>query len=236
MRVRARQIIGCFPVRPVLRAGGRRGAFTLMEVNFALIVISLIMGAVSGVACALTMQWNAADQSQSVLLQGSLAAVRLEQIIRGSRYIGLCRQGSIDGTATDAAAIMLWYNDNTAPTGSIQLSEIALIQHDTANSRLVLYEAVFPSTMTPAQIQAANITYSYSALTASNAPETFKALQYVTAMPLIHNVTGCVLNVQNLGSFNTRSSVEYEIEFTQNGASRMQYGVATVRSSETQPP
>jgi prepilin-type N-terminal cleavage/methylation domain-containing protein len=217
-------------------ARGRRG-FTLMEMSFALIIIAMIMSAIAGISGALTMQWNAADQAQSIELQGSLATVRLEQVIRMSKYIGMYRTGSLSSVAQNqAAAIMLWYNDNDTPAGSIQFDEIALIQLNTTTNELELYEVVFPSTMTPAQKAAVDLTYSYSSITASNAPETFKAMQYVTAMPIIHNVTGCVLNVDSLGSLNTRPSVEYEIQLSQKGPSWMQYGVATLRASETQPP
>jgi hypothetical protein len=131
---------------------------------------------------------------------------------------------------------MLWYNDNTAPTGSIQLSEIALLQYDSVNQRLVLYKAVFPSTLTPAQLAAANPTYSYSAITVSTAPEDFISQKYVTAMPLIHDVTGCTFNVYSLGSSTIKPSIEYTIQFAINGETNTQYGVATLRASETQPP
>jgi prepilin-type N-terminal cleavage/methylation domain-containing protein len=190
----------------------RRRGFTLMELLFGMMITSLVAMATAAICLSFAQDFEQADVSQSVDMQASLMTVRLESILRQSKEIGLVRAGSLDGSASKAAAVMVWLNNNTAPTGSMQLSEIGLIQHDPTTSKVYLYRAVFPSSMTSQQIALVNLSYSYASICASTAPEDFKALPYVTAEPIAHNVTGLRVDAQNVATWPLKPTVDFAMK------------------------
>jgi prepilin-type N-terminal cleavage/methylation domain-containing protein len=187
----------------------RRRGFTLMEMLFSMMITALVALAASAICITVAQDFDQADVTQSVDLQATLMTARLESILRQCKEIGLVRAGSLDGSASQPAAIMLWMNDNTMPTGSMQLSEIGLIQHDPTTSHVYLYRAVFPSNMTALQIALVNLTYAYSSICVSTAPEDFKALPYVTAQPIADNVTGFRVDAQNVATWPQKPTVDF---------------------------
>ena len=198
----------------------RRG-FTLVELCMGLVVTMLVAGALSAFAYATGEGWAHSESSQSLFVAGNQVTARIQKIISLSRQVGLVRLGSADGSAT-GAAIMLWKAD-TNNDSKISFSEVALIQHNTSTGELWYYEAN-PPTAADDWLASTNF------ITNSSAPETFKALTYVSGKKLAKNVRGAQFVVMNSGSHSQRPIFEFTLNFTRGTFASTLYGTATVRS------
>jgi hypothetical protein len=58
--------------------------------------------------------------------------------VRDSKLLAACREGSLDGSAAQSAAVLVWTADSNSD-GLIQGAELALIEHDTNLRQLVVY-------------------------------------------------------------------------------------------------
>jgi prepilin-type N-terminal cleavage/methylation domain-containing protein len=221
--------------------GNRRG-FTLMELVFGVLILSLIAGAVAGLTRAVAMDWEQSEQTQTVDLRASLIAARLESMLRQAKYIGLVRPGSLDGSASKPAAVMLWLNDSDG-SGTMTFPELGLLQHDTSSNTLYLYTVKFPSGWSATQIASWNTAVSYATLCGSTAPEDFKGnTSVVSAQALAHNVTGFKVAAHWLPSWPQKPTLDFELKIYQAGAKdangvqrtpdrvQYQYGSAVLRA------
>jgi len=176
-------------------------------------------------------QSTSTDSASNTTMQSRL---RMLRILRQAHQIGTTRAGSVSGNVNPAAAVMLWKADTNLDS-RIQFSELAMIEHDTANNKLMLYEVEYPITWTAAQKTAADTpALADDDIYASNVIETFKALANVTGTALAQNVTG--VQFRRVDSYGTvRPTFEYLVTFTKNGTSETEYGTVAVRVPATMP-
>lgn len=115
-----------------LRARGNRAGFTLIEVMFATLLMSVvgmaIVGFMSAFASGIQVRTTISDPS----LEASLATRRLASAAPGFSYV----------LQVSGARAAIWLGDTT-PSRMVDLSEIGLVRFDETNGMLVL-ETVNP--------------------------------------------------------------------------------------------
>jgi len=212
----------------VRSAHPRTAAFTAVEMMMGLVITSLVMSAVAAFMLSLTQAWKQNDPSQSLEMPAGQVSARMQAMFREAKYVGMVRGGSVAGTASPAAAIMLWAAD-TNGDNLIQFSEIVLVEHNTTTKRLMIYQASLPS---PSNDWQASKTF-FDALT----PDAFKVLQYVGSRKMSNNVQGAKFYVQGATSTSQRPVMEFTVRFskTVNTSTRTydEYGTATMRGRST---
>lgn len=214
-------------------AAARRG-FTAMELMLGMLVTALVMGAVTAVMTAVSKGWSQSTSTESASNTTVQSHVRMLRTLKQARQIGTTRTGSVNGNTNPGAAVMLWKGDANLDS-RIQFSELAMLEHDTSNDKLIQYEVEFPSSWTAAQKTAADTpALADDDIYASNVIETFKALTNVVGSDLAKNVTG--VEFRRNDSYGTvRPTLEYLLRFDRNGTIETEYGTVAVRVPATMP-
>jgi hypothetical protein len=218
------------------RAGSR--AFTFVELVLGMAVTALCLCATAAVMAAVGAGWKQQGVSQGTFLVNRQAVMRVQDLVRPAKLIGLVRTGTLASNSSNAACVMLWKSDTSggAADRQIQFSEIALLQHDRSTNTLKYYSVKYPASLTAAQIAALEKTYKYSDLTSSNAPEDFKALNYVTGQTVATNVTGATFYVsQPLGQSSQLPTFEFQLAVTRDGKGSEVDGSVALRNPDYKP-
>jgi prepilin-type N-terminal cleavage/methylation domain-containing protein len=212
---------------PDIHPRSARTGFTLLELLLGLVISGLVMGAVAAFLLATGSRWMQSGTGQSVYLAGGQAAIRFQQVIRDSAAVGAVQPGALEGSSVLPAAIMLWRGDRNGD-GEVQLSEIALIEHDRIRHRLMLYQIRFPDEMAPEQREAADLTVTYDSISESGAAASFKALQHVEAVPLVANVAAVKVHL-HAPAAGQRPIVELAMKVQKEGQINVEYTSAALR-------
>ena len=117
----------------------RRRGFTFIELCFALLITSMVLGAIASISLAMGQAWKRSEELESLTLRARQAGVRIADVVRNGKLLCFSRAGSLDG-ASQGAAVLIWKED-TNGDGKIQGSELEMIEHDTAAHQLVIYRA-----------------------------------------------------------------------------------------------
>jgi hypothetical protein len=216
----------------------RRG-MTFIELVLGMLVTSMIAAGAASISLAVAKGWRTTETLTSNDLVKLRATWQLQKLLEESKLVGIWRAGSLSASGTPAY-VMLWKGDDNLD-GKIQLAEIALVEHDSTKQKIFLYQAVFPTSFTPAQKTAANTTLADDCIYADTAASDFKAMTYVTASVLagkvndadtkatVAPVTGMVL--RNLDSVDTtRPTIEFTVAYGASSGTSVEYGSATLRS------
>jgi hypothetical protein len=208
----------------------RRRAFTLIELCLALVVTSLVMGAMAAFALAMTTAWKSAESSQSISLLANQTVVRLQNEIRQCKLIGALRSGSSGGSG-DVYAVLLWKAD-TSGDGLIQGDEVSLLEYHAGSHTLRLYYAGQPD---------ASGTWSYDhTFTDEDTLESFKTNRsYVV---LARNVYGAQFDATGTSGTSRNPSLHFALKLMADDGSSagsekltVQYGTATLRAPLSEP-
>jgi hypothetical protein len=214
----------------------KRTGMTYFELVLAMLVTSLVAAGAAAISTAVARGWRNSDSITNVGIVKMRAVSYLQKLFSESKLIGTWRAGSLSASSSPAY-VMLWRGDDNMD-GKIQLAEIALVEHDSTNQKLLLYQAVFPTTFTSAQKTAANTTFADDCIFTSTAASDFKALTYVTSSVIagkvstatsIAPVSGMVLRPLD-DVYTTRPAIEFTLAFGASSGSSVEYGSATLRS------
>src|SRR5580700_11331289 len=107
-------------------AGLRNTGFTFVELCFGLVITALVMAALATFSLAMSTAWQNAGSSQAILLAANQDVRLLDAKIRPCGLTGGWQPGSLDGTASKPAAVLLWTAD-TDKSSTVNYSEIMLI-------------------------------------------------------------------------------------------------------------
>jgi len=218
--------------------GARRG-FTFIELCLGLVVTSLVMAALAAFSLSMSTAWSCAGQTQALTLRGNQAVAWIQKEVRNARLLGAVRAGSINGSGTSGAAVVMWKAD-TNGDGFIQGAEVEMIEHDLVNHTLKIYSA--------GQGDAA-AKWQWTVFTDPAVCDQFKVGR--SAQIVAKDVYGASFATSGTGSASQSPSFQYALKIVANetssaalgdsgvvGAdSRMmvQYGAATVRAPAAQP-
>jgi hypothetical protein len=215
-----------------------RRAFTFAELVIGMAITAVTLCAMACVMAAVSAGWKQQGITQGTYLNNRQAVVRVQNLLRSAKLIGLVREGSLSSNTSDAACVEFWRADdyNGSPDRAIQFSEIGLLIHDRSDNTLKFYSVNFPKTLTAAQVAALNPTCQYADLTGATAPETFKSLNYVTPQIVARNVTGATFYAnQSLGQSSQLPTFEFQIVFARNGDTSQVYGSTALRNPDFRP-
>lgn len=209
----------------------RFSGFTVVELCLAIVITSLVAGALTAFSLAMLSAWKHAEQTQALTLTGNQVVLRIQNELRSARLIGACRAGSSDGSAP-GAAVVLWKQDFNGD-GKIQASEMEMIVHDTVNHELRLYRTGQPDP-DPNQV------WSYSTFSDASVFNLFATGRQ--SVLLARGVQGAVFQTSGTTGASQNPSLQFALKLKAENASMpgspqqlVQYGVATVRAPLAQP-
>jgi hypothetical protein len=212
---------------------------TLIELVLGMLVTSLIAAGAASISMAVSRGWRATESSSRTDLVKIRAMAQLQKLFSEAKLTGVWRAGSLVPNNTPAY-VMVWRADDDMD-GKIQLAELALVEHDSTNQRILLYQASFPTSFTAAQKTAANVTMADDCIYDANAATDFKANTYASAGVIAGKVniadpvatatpvTGMVLRPLD-SIYTNRPCVEYTVAFGASSGASVEYGSAALRS------
>ena len=226
----------------------RRGGMTLVELSIGLLVTSIVMGALASLWFAVARTWSQNTGAQAATLTAAHAGGRIEQILRQAQFLIQYRRGSLNPTQpAQTAQLLFWRRDvwnpkamaakedtDTVADGSAQLAELALLEHDPADHRLYLYQALPAAKMSFDQRTRAAVVAPWSELTASTTPAAFKKYDFIERQVFCEAVDGAVINVATW-SRSARPSLEFTLRLARGTDRSLVYGTASLRSPATRP-
>jgi prepilin-type N-terminal cleavage/methylation domain-containing protein len=209
--------------------------FTFVELMLAIGITSLVMAAIASLTFAAATQWRSSDNTQAVSILSTKADGRLESLFRGAKLIGLVRTGgSISSQSATPACAMVWIEDTNLDK-AMQVSEMALLQYESATQTLKLYRVQWPAGWTTAQKTTADVIMATTDLNSSDAPEDFKELNYVTGVTLLKNVTAASFCVPTLGSTTELQKLDVVLQLLDGNTKRTRYYSITLRAPNRSP-
>jgi hypothetical protein len=226
------------------RRGGR-GGMTIIELSIGLIITSMIVAALGAFWFAVAQTWTQNSGLQATTLTASHATARIEQTMREAKYLLQYRAGSLNAPSpASGAQVFFWHRDfwnKDDPAGkvqvndgSVQMAELALLEHDPVNRRLYLYEAMSPAQMNPEQQGRAGQTIPWSDLTATSTPAAFKSCDFVRKQVFCEAVDGAVFNIPAWGR-TIRPGLEFTLRLSRDGDKSVIYGMVSLRGPATRP-
>lgn len=207
--------------------------FTMIELFFGLLITSLVMGAVATFSLAMGKAWQRSEEIESLTLRARQATVRIAQLVRDAKLLVTHRAGSLDGTAAQPAAVIIWTRD-TNGDGLIQGAELALIEHNTTLNQLVLYPGGQGDTVQ---------SLTWALISDPTIITDFKKGR--TANALARGVYGARFAVTSATSTSLRPTFEFSLKFwhektvgggtTSVGEPYTEYGTCVVRAPKQVP-
>ena len=197
------------------------GGFTFVELCFGLVITALVMAALATFSLAMSTAWQNAGSSQDILLQANQDVRLLDAKIRPCALTGGWQSGSLDGSASLPAAVLLWTAD-TNSSSTVNYSEIMLIEHDPATEQINLYQA-------PVPLAVPDTVYSYANVFAqASFISTFK--DGLAPTVLCRHVVGAQFYVGPADSTIARPFVEFALTVKSGNQTQVVYGDATLRA------
>jgi hypothetical protein len=195
--------------------------FTFVELCFGLIITSLVMAALATFSLAMSTAWQNAGSSQAILLAANQDVRLLDAKIRPCGLTGGWQPGSLDGTAQQPAAVLLWTADSSA-SPTLKYSQIMLIEHDPLVQQIKMYKPSLP-------LSVPDLVYSYANVFSQAAfISTFKS--GLTPIVLCKNVVGAQFYVGPAASATARPFVEFALTIKSGNHTQVVYGDATLRA------
>jgi len=201
----------------------------MVELFFALIITALVMSALSAFSLAMASAWQRHDELDSLTLRARQAAVRISEQVRDARLIAFCAAGSLDGSATPRACVIIWKTD-TNNDGKIQGAELTMIEHNAVTHELVHYPAGQGDTAT---------VLDWATVTDSETAKEFRKGR--SNVPLVRGVYGALFAVTSSTSTTQGPTLEFALKFRHQkrdasnalvplGNPYTEYGTAVVRA------
>ena len=199
-----------------------------------MIVTGLVMSAIAALFSAVAMGWEQSGTAQSDSSQRVHAHARIQRLLRGVKQLGAVRAGSIDASASPAAAILIWNTDANGDDKP-QFSELALLVHQGGD--LLFYDVAYPAMWTAQQRADADNTdpITHNEIFLDEGITDFLSADYIRATIVTSNVTGALFKRTD-GANVTRPSLDYVLKFSKGGSTQVEYGTASVRPPAALPP
>jgi hypothetical protein len=211
-----------------------------MELVMGMIVTGLVMSAIAALLSAVAMGWEQSGNSQANSVHRVQAHARIQRILKGVKQLGTVRPGSVSGTTSLPAAVMLWKSDDNADN-KVQFSELALLVHEgtpgTPQAYVSFYDVAYPSSWSAEQRAAADSAppvVTEEDVYKDSSIDTFRTMTYVRKQRVASNVVG-VAFTRTDGANITRPSLDYVLKFKKDNEVHVEYGTTAVRTPSTLP-
>lgn len=116
----------------------KRSAFTLAELVLGMALMAMIGLAVAGASSVLTRSYTDDEQAYKSLHAARISLLKVGAEIHHARLV----------LHADGYYFMIW-NEDTGGDDKINISELVLVRHDAASSRLLRHQVTYPSSLHP---------------------------------------------------------------------------------------
>jgi prepilin-type N-terminal cleavage/methylation domain-containing protein len=212
-----------------------RRAFTLVELMIGMVVLAMVALALVGVCHGVCDGWRAGVDAQDDVTAPRKAVRQLQRLLRQAKQVTLALPDgrAIDGSGLESAApaagaALFLRQREAAATGVAQLHEIALIEHDRASGRLVIYRVPPSAANASTEIRRRDIDDSGDVAA-------FKQLASVQATTIATDVTQVRFRPHVAGGGAGPSAVEIVLSMQVNGSTFTEYATATLRAPAMEP-
>jgi Tfp pilus assembly protein PilV len=215
----------------------RRAGLTFPELIIGMVITAIVLTALAAVTLAVTEQWTNNDGTETLQLQASQIATRVQHYVSSALYIVQVTPGSLSSPTTPAG-VLLWsfqgspYNANTEALAG----ELSYIYSDGAGT-LWLYQPMAYSLMTNSEQTASAVALPFATISAAGwATSTFIKYNYVQGTVIGRNLQGVYFNADWVNSTTQRPLLEFTIALSRGTQSLTnQYDVAVLRAAAPQP-
>ncbi len=218
---------------------------TLPELIMGLAISTMVFLGAASLMFSTAMSWKQSESGQSMALASSQAVARVAAKLSAAKYLGVVRKGSVDGSAAQAGGVLYWKDDNG--DGMVQQSEMAWLEHNTAQQVIYLYELKPRTALTIAEKTWADAYLTASGITASAYPDNFKSASAVQKNVLARYVSGAMFEASLPSDPMTMPSVQMVLTLSRNytagqtalgaeeNSAERRYATVTMRGATTQP-
>jgi prepilin-type N-terminal cleavage/methylation domain-containing protein len=213
----------------IVRAS-RRG-FTLVELSMGMLIMTIILAALGGLAVALTSGWKATEVQDGLQIARRQTSAQMYHNVRSAKFIGAATADKLDSSGPGprrGAAVMFWKGDKD-PGPVMYAYQIGVIEHDLDTSTLRLYQ--LPQTasgaMTP--FKAMDIDDQVDV-------DAFKGLPGATCQIIGRNVHSVTFKLLPISSTRQTQSMEFRIQYKSGEQEQLEYGTATLRGPQAPQP
>ncbi|HEX8521793.1 MAG TPA: hypothetical protein VF669_06010 [Tepidisphaeraceae bacterium] len=223
-------------VLPSNRQRCKRRGFTFGELVLGLAMTSLVAGAVGALMMAVSRGWELGQTTDNTTSLTTQSVQRVTKIIHAARQVGALRTGSITTTPAKPAAMLIWKGDLNSDS-KMQLSELGMLEFDSATSQLIYYEVSYPTSWTSAQKQANVMIVSDASFWDDATIDSMKSAAFSTFMRQAGQATHVTAaEFHRIDSSSTvRSGIEFALKFGNSGTTCTKYGTVTSRTPATLP-
>jgi hypothetical protein len=211
-----------------------------MELIMGMIVTGLVMSAIAALLSAVTMGWRQSGHAQANSVHRVQAHARIQRILKGVKQLGAVRAGSVNGTASPAAAVMIWKSDDNGDN-KVQFSELGLLVHEgavgTSDGYLSFYDVAYPSSWSQEQRTAADNAppvVTEEDVYKDSSIDTFRTMTHVRQQLVASHIVGVAFTRRD-GADITRPSLDYVLKFNKDNEVHVEYGTTSVRTPSTLP-
>lgn len=133
------------------RSIARSAGMTLPELILGLSLMIIVGAAAASVLMTTARGWEQTQSQQSASTSATLTRQHLVAKLRGVRYLGHVKKGSLDNSTADVASVIYWNDDNfgtTAGDATPQYGELSVLEFDPEQQAIFLYETAPYNTLT----------------------------------------------------------------------------------------
>jgi len=210
----------------------RQAGFTLVELLMGLLVVAIIMGALAGLAVAMSNGWKATEAQDNLQVARRQTSTQMYHNIRSARFVGATSGDNSNSSGGSqpgkGAVIIFWKGDPNNTSKTMYAYQVAVIEHDISTATLKLYQ--LPQTANGAMTE-----FKDCDVDDSSDAEKFKQMFGVTSQVIGRNVSSVSFKLLPVSSTRQTQSLEFQIKYKSGEQEQLEYGTATVRGPQAPP-
>src|SRR5688500_6210263 len=117
---------------------GRARGFTIVELTMGMLIMTIILASLAGLAAALGTGWKVAESQDGLQASRRQTSTQMYTNVRSAKYIGVAADAKLDSSGPgprSGAAVIFWKGKND-PGTTMYAHQIGLIEHDLDTSTL----------------------------------------------------------------------------------------------------
>jgi len=214
----------------MIRAGNiSRQAFTLVELLMGLVVVAVILGALAGLAVAMSNGWKATETQDNLQIARRQTSTQIYYNIRSARFIGATSADNADSSGASqpgkGAVLIFWKGDVNNTSKTMYAYQVAVIEHDISSSTLRLYQL-------PQTASGAMTVFQNCDVDDSSDIDKFKQMNGVTSRAIGRNVSSVSFKLLPVSSTRQTQVLEFQMNYKSGEQQQLEYGTATVRGPQ----
>src|SRR5947199_1474276 len=117
--------------------------FTIVELMMGLLVVSIVLAALAGLALAMSNGWQATQTQDNLQIARRQTSTQLYYKLHSAKYIGMAasdNSNSSGGSVLGKGAALIFWKGETNPGTTMYAYQLAVIEHDMTSGTLKLYQ------------------------------------------------------------------------------------------------